>query len=422
MHQIEVRPIGPSDPLSQPSFRRELASRYFVWDAHVAGGRRVDLHPLVLPADLHERAVRAAEDVVRVVGAVAARAHDDAPERALYRLPPCAIELAAASRASGDDALLARVDLLLGEDGEWHACEINADCPGGHNEALGLPALARAAGFRAGTNPTRVTDVLADRLAELARGRAVALLHATAYAEDLQVCALLGRLLEARGVRALLLPPTAPVLRRGELSHRGVPIGALYRFFPTESMAGQANVGDIAYTVRAGRVRSLSSFAHIYAQSKLAFARAWAHEPHLEERSRDVLRRLVPESRDVQAVPRDALVAGREAWVLKRAFGRVGDQVYVGSLIEAAEWAALVDEVLALAAGGQSWIAQRFVRQRTVPTPWGGRYVTLGAYVMDGRFVGYFARITPESHVSHDALCVPVFAEVAGGGDAEVAR
>jgi len=29
--------------------------------------------------------------------------------------------------------------------------------------------------------------------------------------------------------------------------------------------------------------------------------------------------------------------------------------------------------------------------------------------VLDGRFAGYFARVTPQSHVSHDALCVPVF-------------
>jgi hypothetical protein len=78
-----------------------------------------------------------------------------------------------------------------------------------------------------------------------------------------------------------------------------------------------------------------------------------------------------------------------------------------------AEWAVLVSEVLALCDAGQSWIAQRFVRQRAIPTPWGDRYVTLGAYVLDGRFVGYFARITPQSHVSHDALCVPVFAEAA---------
>ena len=35
------------------------------------------------------------------------------------------------------------------------------------------------------------------------------------------------------------------------------------------------------------------------------------------------------------------------------------------------------------------------------------------AYVEAGRFAGYFARVTPESHVSHDALCVPVFQEAA---------
>lgn len=72
-------------------------------------------------------------------------------------------------------------------------------------------------------------------------------------------------------------------------------------------------------------------------------------------------------------------------------------------------WGGLVDKVSMLCDSGESWIAQRFVRQQTVPTPWGPRYMTLGAYVLDGRFVGYFARLTPESHVSHDALCLPVF-------------
>jgi hypothetical protein len=39
--------------------------------------------------------------------------------------------------------------------------------------------------------------------------------------------------------------------------------------------------------------------------------------------------------------------------------------------------------------------------------------VTLGVYVLDGVFVGHFARLSSVSHVSHDALCVPVFVEVA---------
>ncbi len=413
MHPIAVRPIGPSDPLSDPVLRRELVQRYLVWDAHVAGVRRVDLHPLVLPRALHLKAVRAAEEVVRVVGNVAARAHDDPHERALYGLPRCVEALAAASRKSGDDAILARVDLLLGADGEWRACEINADCPGGHNEALGLPELARAAGFSGATDPTLVPGILVDRLVGLARGKAVGLVHATAYAEDVQICALLQRLLQRRGARALFVPPTAPVLRAGELVVRGEAIGALYRYFPAEYMEGQANIDDVIAAVGSGAVRSITSFSHIYAQSKLAFSRAWAHEGALDEASRASLHAYVPASHELAAVPRDVLLRERTGWVLKRALGRVGDEVYVGPLCTDGEWAALVADIAGLCAQGQTWIAQRFGPQQTVPTPWGDRYVTLGAYVQDGRFAGYFARITPRSHVSHDALCVPVFAEAA---------
>ncbi len=110
-------------------------------------------------------------------------------------------------------------------------------------------------------------------------------------------------------------------------------------------------------------------------------------------------------------VTREAIVERPTDWVVKRALGRVGDEVFVGALFEdAREWARLVDHVLARTNLGERWVAQRFVRQLPIPTPWGRRLVTLGAYVLDGRFAGYFARITPRSHVSHDALCVPVFA------------
>ncbi|HEY2514302.1 MAG TPA: glutathionylspermidine synthase family protein [Polyangiaceae bacterium] len=405
----EVRPLGPSDPLAEPALHRELFDRYLVWDAFVAGARRVDVHPLVLPAALHASAVCAAEAVTRIVCDVGARAHEDAEERARYRFPACVEALAAASHTSRDDALLARVDLLLGDDGRWRACELNADCPGGHNEALGLPNLALAAGFRGGANPTVVTGSLVDRLIELAGGRAVGLMYATAYAEDLQICALLRRLIEARGARALLVSPTQPRLRGEALVARGEALGVLYRFFPAEYMEGQKNLPDILAAVASGAVRTLTSFGHIYAQSKLAFARTWAIADSLPAADRALLSAHLPESHEAGAVPRTRLVEHRADWVLKRALGRVGDQVYVGALFHDDEWSSVVAEIQGLCGEGESWIAQRFVRQRTIPTPWGDRYVTLGAYVQDGRFVGYFARITPESHVSHDALCVPVF-------------
>ncbi len=261
---IEVVPISGSDPLREPSFARDLAQRFLVWDAFVGGKRRVEIAPLLLSHALHEAATRAAEDVVRAVGRVAELAHADPHERAHYGFDDDTLLLAAASHRAGDDAALMRVDLLLDEHGEWKACEINADCPGGHNEAVGLPRLARTAGFATGHDPTRVVEGLVARLRALADGGAVGILHATCYAEDLQVCALVARALEREGTRAILASPTAPKMRGDELSIHGEPVRALYRYFPTEWMSGQRNVESIARAVEQRRVRTLTSFAHVF--------------------------------------------------------------------------------------------------------------------------------------------------------------
>jgi hypothetical protein len=191
-------------------------------------------------------------------------------------------------------------------------------------------------------------------------------------------------------------------------------------------MEGQDNLDDLVAAVERGLVRTVPGFSHMYAQSKLSFARAWALRKDLGVHAA-AIERWVPETVDLAEVPAVELLAERERWVLKRALGRVGDQVFVGMLTSQAYWKGLVEELAALRLSGSShaasahhprpeprppaeaWVAQRLVRQRPIPTPLGDRFVTLGAYVLDGRFVGYFARITPVSHVSHDALCVPVF-------------
>ncbi len=416
MNTPHVVSIGGGDPLRVPSLLRELEQRYLVWDAFVSGQRRVDVHPIVLSRELHERAVRASESVMRAVSAAASRAHADKDERALYHLPASAQRLAEASAFARDDASLVRVDLLLGEDDDFHACEINADCPGGHNEALGLPRLARAAGFTRGHDPTHVVHALAQRLADLARKQgdraAVGMIYATAYAEDLQVCAIVRRELRRMGVETILAPPTAPVLGHdGGLTIRGVQIGALYRYFPAEYMEGQENVSAIAQAVAAGRVRTLSSFAHVYAQSKLSLARAHAHAASLDPAARAALEAHVPETYDVLDVDEARLRRERGDWVVKRAYGRVGEDVVVGELFSQEDWELSLTAILAERRAGESWIAQRFVRQKPIDAPWGPRLLTLGVYLLDGKFVGYFARVTAASHVSHDALVLPIFVE-----------
>jgi hypothetical protein len=163
--EAEVRALARPDPLSDPVLSRDLREKYLVWDAFFAGERRVDVLPLVLSERLHREAVEAAEAVAAAVGVATRRAHEDPQEAERYGYHPDVSRLVRASWEGGDRTSWARVDLLLAEDGTWRACEVNADCPGGHNEAYGLPRLSRAAGFAEGENPTTMLDDLAGRLA-----------------------------------------------------------------------------------------------------------------------------------------------------------------------------------------------------------------------------------------------------------------
>ncbi len=407
---VRVDALPLADPLSAlPDLSRSLQHEHLVWDAWVAGRRRVDLHPLFLTRAAHESASLAACRAAALVARAADRAAADPLERARYRLHPDVERLAAASRAAGDRASLVRVDLLLRDDGRFVACEVNADCPGGHNETVALPRLARSAGVRRGFDPTDVAPRLADRLVALSGGPgsprgAIALVYATAWAEDLQVVAFLERLVTQRGGRAVRAPVGAV---KGEpLAYRGERIAVLYRFYPLEYMAELPNVDDLARATERGLLANLSSFACIHAQSKLAMARAFAHEP---DEAREVFAGTVA----FADVDRTALGSERADWVLKRDLSRVGDHVLVGALATDDEMRAAIHDVDAAEREGDVWIAQRFVPQRPIATPWGPRLLTLGAYVLDGSFAGYFARLSRTSHCSHDALVLPVFVEEA---------
>lgn len=412
-----VRSLAPRDITADKTSLLDLARKHLLFDAFVAGEPRVSAEPLVLSQTLHQAAVQAATEAYRAVSAVARRGFEDEGEGDLYGLAPDVRALVEASFRAGDRGGLCRVDLLLRPGGTFAACELNADCPGGQNEVEALPAMAIARGFEAGASPSRVVSAMATRLAELVRqtgGDTVALLFATAYAEDLQVAALVARALRRHGLQTILTSPTAPKLAADGVTVRGRPVAALYRFFPTEGMTGQANLPGLTEAIASGRLRSFSSFSELLVQSKLSMARAHETLPEGPSAERDALERIVPRTLSLGRPLRAELLADRAGWVLKRDFGRVGDQVFVGALLTDDEWIDVVDEALSYVATlREIWIAQRFVPQETIPTPWGPRYLTLGAYLLDGAFVGYFARLTEVSHVSHDALAVPVFVEAA---------
>lgn len=406
---------GAGDPLSLPDVILELEQRWLLWDRSIAGARRVEVHPLVLDEATHAEAIRVAEQAAALVSRAADRAAAHPGERALYKLHPDVERLAAAARAGGDRGALVRVDLLLreGRQGRFLACEVNADCPGGHNETLALPRIARLAGFRDGRDPTTVALRLAERLVEASGGRgspkgAIGFVCATAYAEDLQVCALVERLVRERGGRTVRVPATGPkaALDGVRVEYHGERLAVLYRFYPLEYMAEQANVPALARATELGELTCVSSFSVIHAQSKLAMARSCLAEPAA---SADVF----PETYAFASLDHGVLARERRDWVLKRDLSRVGDHVIVGALETDADFRAALEGVAEGERAGEVWIAQRYVPPGMITTPWGPRCLTLGVYLLDGVFVGYLARLTSASHCSHDALVVPVFVRAA---------
>ena len=408
MITTRVVPTAMHDVLSQPAFALELSQRWFVWDAMLDGKRRVDVTPLLLDRASHEEAIRVAEEAGALVSRAGDRAAADPLERARYKLHEDVERLAAAARAGGNLDSLVRVDVLLRADGRFMACEVNTDCPGGYNETLALPRLARLGGFTGGENPTTVAHRLADRLVEMSGGPgsprgAVGLVTATAYAEDLQICALLERMVKERGGRAMRIPITGPKAdASGGVSFRGQRLSVLYRFYPTEYMIGQANISALAEATERGELAAMSSFSVIHSQSKLAMARAWAHEPMRANK-------VFPATSALRDVDGASLLRHRADWVVKRDLSRVGDHVVVGALETDESFKETLDAIAESEEDGEVWIAQRFVPPGLVPTPLGPRCLTLGVYLLDGKFVGYFARLSAESLCSHDALVVPVF-------------
>jgi glutathionylspermidine synthase len=390
---LSVRPWDLS-PEAYAELLRGLRFRYFKWDTYACGGCLVLGEAMVLSRQAHEEVVRATEGLHRALGRFERRVRRDPEALRRLAIPEALHPLIAAEEE--DTLQLARYDLFPTEDGRWMVSEFNEDVPGGFNEAVGMPDLLGDPG-----GGLRWEGDLRASFMEAFRGHeSVALLYATAFSEDLQHMLILERWLAEAGYRTVLGSPAH--LQRGWRRPRvlGTPIDAAFRFYPGEWMPRLPN---LAVWHRLGpRLPMMNPVHRLVRQSKTMFA-LWAEERYLDAEDRALLASHCPLTEAFEPAKLPMLRDERERWVIKRAFGRMGDSVVIGDLCTEQQWSAALAE--AACTPGEFCVQERFA-VRPLAFAEGPLYPAVGAFLVNGRFAGYYSRAAPRPLITHEAYHV----------------
>ena len=380
--------------LAAPEVVDRLSVDYLLWNAYVDGRLCALADPVRVPRrDLEEVAglsERFAARLERTVDLVLA----DPALLASYGFPPALARMLGVPRPARH-VTLARYDAFRTPDG-WRFCEFNADVPGGIHEGAGLAdlVLGDASSFR-------VVPLLTDSLCADTARPVVAVCYASGFGEDLEQCQFLRRAWSRQGLEAILCSPRNLEFDGRRLRAFGVPVDVVYRFFPGEWLPDVPNAEAIHAAVRSGAVRLINSMTSLVAQSKRTMA-LWHERPDLlTADERDLVLRCLPRTETFRLAEMDRYRRDRERLVVKRCFGRVGEEVLMGAMCGDAEWA---DWLGWPASEPGAWIVQE--RFEVLAEDVGGDrlHACFGPYVVDGRFGGFYTRLSPDAFIGFNAL------------------
>lgn len=407
----------------------EAARERVMVDAAPQGWRYVSLGSVVLAPEEARALRRLSERIAPLLDRAARGIAEDRAWWPLLAWPRPAIELARQEVAAATDgplSLYGRLDWLRADDGTWQLAEFNADTPSGGREAAGLePAVARLyeARFRApsigledllaAAIGRRLTAWRARRRGE-AGGSTVGIISAHSWVEDMAQAWWLGRLLDAHGHGTVVGDVSDLEVGRSYVTLRGRPIDALYRFYPVEDLYRHAIFARLIEAALDRRILLLNGLGAFLAQSKAVLAWLWEHrgDRRLGRGTRALLEAHLPAVLPLRHPRADAL---RSSGMIKHVNGREGESVLQSAHLSDQEWEnRRID-------GG--YVLQRLVRQQPLPhveidemartllrvEP---RFACVGAFVVDGRFGGFYTRLDgpitgPRAHYSPTVVLPP---------------
>lgn len=377
---------------------RTLRFRHFKWDTYACGACLIMPEAIVLTRAAHETLVETVEALDAALRRFETAVRRDRAALARLAIPAALHDIIAAERE--ETLQIARYDLFPCDDGRWMVSEFNEDVPGGYNEAV-IPGLL-------GAPPQGLAwegDLRRSFTAAFREHERVAFLYATAFSEDLQHMLILEHWLQQEGHRTVLASPEHLHSRWRRPHVLGQRVDAAFRFYPAEWMPALTNM---AAWQRLGPALPMMNPLHrLVRQSKTMFA-LWPEVADAADRA--LIERHCPLTLPFADVGGEQLRAERERWVLKRAFGRMGDSVVIGAICTERQW----DQAVAEAARNErDFCAQERFAATTLPFSTGPRYPAIGAFIVNGRFAGYYSRASTHPIITHEAAHVATLVRTA---------
>lgn len=284
---------------------------------------------------------------------------------------------------------------------QWALSEVNRDVPGGFAEASTLPIIA-CQYFKARVPfEKNVIQVLSDQIEKLvSKGNMVAFVLCTSYTDDMQVMKSIAQNLKIKGLPCIFIAPDHIRWQKaGPISiaegQEGL-IGAIVRFYPAEWMpvlssdSGWHNF--FSHTVPAANHASA-----VITQSKrlpLIWEQLDIEMP--------IWKQFLPETKEAAVALKDK----NKEWVLKPAFGRVGEGITVPNTMTAKELSNIRWNARLFS---REWLSQRlFIAKELLNSRNEAQYLCIGVFVVNGKACGYYGRISDKPRINLYAQDIPV--------------
>lgn len=299
---------------------------------------------------------------------------------------------------------LMRYDFHPSIDNSWVVTEVNSDCPGGFAESSLLPNLARKTINMPELKYKSFGEQMVSAINnKLEKKGTIMMVHCTCFSDDRQVMQYLGDRLKREGYKVIYGAADHINFRQNRafciLENNQEEINLILRFTPLEWLIQMKPRRWDGYFKNI--IISCNHPISIYAQSK-KFPFVW-NDLEKAGISMQTWKKLLPETINVKDL------GERKNFIYKPIYGRVGERISIKEACRDGEYEKILKDVKA---HPDNYLAQKMFKSKPIKSDDGKEYhICIGSYTIEGKYAGYYARMSLYPRIDSYAEDIPVLIE-----------